>query len=147
MNKQDELKDDILSRYITPEKIEKAPSGFTGRVMTRIRTEKITVSSRKSFLSEYKVPVISLGITVLLIATAIFTSSADKDASPVISFLKPVGQLIDTVMKFGFLKIEKFSVPGWVTYSMTAILLLTVFDRALNSLFHRRAQRRNGITA
>ncbi len=138
MNKQDELKDDILSRYIRPEKIEKAPSGFTGRVMTRIRTEKIT-ASRKSFLSEYKVPVISLGITVLLIVTAIFTSSADKDASPVISFLKPVGQLIDTVMKFGFLKMEKFSVPGWVTYAMAGIILLLVFDRVLSVLFHRRA--------
>jgi hypothetical protein len=144
MNKQEEFKDDILTRYIRPEKIDKAPAGFTGRVMTRIRTEKITVTTGNRFFSEYKVPLISFGITVLLIITVVITYSANKD-SLFIAYLKPVSDLIDSVAKISFGKLEAISVPGWFGYSMTGILLLAVFDRVLNTLFHKEG--RKGVKA
>ena len=56
MNKSEEFNEDILNRYINPEKIEKAPAGFTDRVMNSIQTEKIPSAAGKSFLSNYKIP-------------------------------------------------------------------------------------------
>lgn len=146
MNKREEFNDDILSRYIRPEKIDKAPAGFTGRVMTYIRTEKTGIPSGNRFLSEYKVPVISFGITVLLIVTAMITYFANKD-SLFIAWLKPLSDLIDSVTKVSFGKLEEISVPGWVAYSMTGILLLAIFDRVLSVLFHRREETKKGVKA
>jgi hypothetical protein len=35
----EEFKDDLLRQYITSERIEKAPEGFTSKVMTRIQVD------------------------------------------------------------------------------------------------------------
>ena len=41
MNNQEKYKEDLLRQYINPEKIEKAPEGFTSKVMTRIQLETL----------------------------------------------------------------------------------------------------------
>ena len=33
--------EDVLRQYINPERIEKAPEGFTSKVMTRIQVETV----------------------------------------------------------------------------------------------------------
>jgi hypothetical protein len=57
MNKQDQYEEDILRQYINPERIEKAPIGFTAKTMTRIRIEtqsvKVPEVSTKSLVSWY----------------------------------------------------------------------------------------------
>jgi hypothetical protein len=137
MNKQEEFGSDLLSRYIRPGKISKAPSGFTGRVMTRIRSEKITASKERHFLSEYKVPLISSGVMLLLVIAAVITNSAAEDSS-VIAFLKPVSDLINRVSAFNIGKLQELKIPGWFAYTMTGIFILTMFDGVMYSLFKRR---------
>ena len=77
MNKQDKYDEDLLSRYINPDGIEKAPEGFNTKVMSLIKTEnepvKAAVRPRKRSL----VPVISGAVTVLLIAL-VFLIPGDK---------------------------------------------------------------------
>ena len=57
MDKQEKYSDDPLSSYINPERIEKAPEGFTARVMSAIETEivqvKVTDKNRKRTLVPY----------------------------------------------------------------------------------------------
>ena len=43
MNKSEKLHEDILIRYINPEKIEKAPEGFTEKIMTTDSVGKGTI--------------------------------------------------------------------------------------------------------
>ena len=55
MDKQEKHTEDFLSQYINPERIEKAPEGFTSKVMSIIETEKIPV--RAAVKSKKRTPV------------------------------------------------------------------------------------------
>jgi hypothetical protein len=136
MNKSKEFNEDILTRYIKPGKAEKAPAGFTARVMTRIQLDKVPSVSRNRFLINYKVPLIYSGITIVLILSAVITSSADN-GSAITAVLKPLSDLINALPKINFERLTGISMPGWIIYIMIGIFMLSIFDRALNKLFHR----------
>jgi hypothetical protein len=136
MNKSEEFNEDILSRYIKPGKIENAPAGFTGRVMTRIRMEKIPSVAGNRFLLNYKIPLIYSFITLALIISAVITSSTDND-SAIFKILKSLSDLINALPKINYEKLTGISIPGWIIYIMIGIFMLCIFDRALNLLFHR----------
>lgn len=136
MNKSEDFNKDILTRYISPEKIEKAPAGFSERLMTRIQVEKIPSVGRNHFLLNYKIPLVSGIITAALIISAVITSSPASD-SPIISFLKPLSDLLTALPKINFEKFAGITFPGLTIYIALGIFLLSLFDRALNIFFHR----------
>jgi hypothetical protein len=143
MNKQKEFEDDILARYITPGKIEKAPEGITGRVMSRIRMEKIPESAGKSFLLIHKIPVISFLIILGLISAAVIVSSTGKQ-SPLVPALKPLVDLVNELPKFNFGKISGITIPVWSVYTMIGIFFLFIFDLALGTFFGRERKEGKG---
>jgi hypothetical protein len=136
MNKSEEFNEDILSRYINPEKIEKAPGGFTEKIMTRIQIEKVTSPVTNSYLKNLKVPLISGLITVALIVSAILVSATDMD-SAIFSVLKPLIDIRNSFPEINFDKLTGFTLPGWMIYITLGIFMLSIFDRTLNALFHR----------
>ena len=136
MNKSEELNKDILDRYIKPEKIEKAPAGFTDRVMNRIKTEKIPSAAGNNFLSNYRIPLIYIGVTLVFLIFAVITTPTENDTA-VYSVLKQLGDLTYFLPKFNFEKLAGFTIPGWFIYISIGMFMLSVFDRALNALFNR----------
>jgi len=136
MNNQEKYNDDLLRKYISPEKIEKAPEGFTSRVMAHIQIETIPSAVTGGLKKKNLVPVISAVVTILLIAAAFLIPGSESD-----SLTSEVLDLIKST-KFSLPEIDlssifRLNLPSVLIYVFIGILLLTVFDRALYGIFHR----------
>jgi len=127
---------DILEKYISAGMSEKAPDGFTNKVMTRIMFEK-AVSREESLFQRLKIPITVGLISVVLIAfITIFSSPSENlwlkaasDAMQNITFKMP--SLSDGIVPTG-------NIPVIIIYTCIAIFLLSLFDIGLKNLFHRK---------
>jgi hypothetical protein len=136
MNNQEKYKEDLLRQYINPERIEKAPEGFTSKVMSALQTEILPLMRAEKVKKKNLVPVISAVVTILLIASAFLIPGSQTD-----SLAKPVLSLIKNI-KFSMPEINLSSIfqltfPSVTMYVFIGILILSVFDRALYGIFHR----------
>jgi hypothetical protein len=136
MNSQEKHSDDLLSKYITPERIEKAPDGFTSKVMTLVRLEKSHLVSEERSWKKNLVPVISVTVTVLLIVSAYLIPSGKTDsiANPVLSLIKNLKLSFPDV---NVSSVFRLSLPSVMMYAIVGIIILTVFDRALSRVFKK----------
>jgi hypothetical protein len=134
MNNLEKKKEDLLRRYLDPERIEKAPKGFTANVMTRIQMETDTEKGR--LRNRNFIPFISSGITILLIISAILVPGNQNDplAKPVLELFKNIKISIPVI---DISPIFSFNLPVLLIYVIIGIFILTLFDRALYGLFHR----------
>lgn len=136
MSYQETFKKDLLRQNINSEMIEKAPAGFTSRVMTRIQTETEPLKrevreSRKSII-----PLISVSLTIILIISAYLFPAETSD----ISFLEGINlnQITDfPVFKINLDTLFSYNMPALLTYLFISILILTIFDSVLNRIFDR----------
>ncbi|MCX6321293.1 MAG: hypothetical protein NTX93_05725, partial [Bacteroidia bacterium] len=82
------------------------------------------------------VPVISAAITILLIIAAFLIPGSETDLSalPVVELIKNINVSLPEI---NLTSIFSFNLPALMIYVFIGILILTVFDRALNMLFHR----------
>jgi hypothetical protein len=136
MNNQEKYNDDPLRHYINPEMIEKAPEDFTSKVMARIELEKVSSLSAPRSRKINLVPVVSITVIILLLAV-VFTIPVTKDdplTMTVINFLNNIKSWVPDVNLTG---LSKISLPSVLIYILIGILVLTFFDRALYSIFHR----------
>lgn len=136
MNKQ-EMNDDVLMRkYLNPEKIEKAPDGFTSKTLTRIQIETQSAKVNKGLLVKNRVPIISAAITAGLILAAIIIPAGETESvgSTIWKYIQDLEFALPVVNNNYF---NDLSLPGWFSYAMLGILLLGFFDRALFGIFHR----------
>jgi hypothetical protein len=136
MNNIEKHTDDLLREFITPERIEKAPDGFTSKVMTLVRLEKSHLLPAERPWKKNLVPMISVVVTVLLLVSAFLIPSGKTDiiANPVLNIIKK--------LKFSFPDINisslfRLSLPSVMMYVIVGIIILTVFDRALARIFKR----------
>ena len=81
MNNQEKYNEDRLKQYINHETIEKAPDEFTSKVMARIRTEVVTEKEAGRLRNRNLVPVISAGITIILLVAAFLITGNKADSS------------------------------------------------------------------
>jgi hypothetical protein len=136
MNKDGNFKNDMLRWYINPEKKEKAPEGFTSKVMTIIRFEtQLSPVVKKSEKTNY-VPVISTAVFILLVAVTLLLPDSKSDI-----FNLPVFDLIKN-LRFSLPEpdlssIFRITLPSVAIYVFIGVLMLTLFDRALFKIFHR----------
>lgn len=136
MNNLGKYNDDLIRQYISPEKIEKAPEGFTSKVMTRIQIETIPLVVAQRSRKKNLVPLISAAVTLLLIVAAFLIPGSESE-----SLTTAVQDLIKSI-KFSLPEINlssifRLNLPSVTMYVFVGILLLTLFDRALYRIFHR----------
>jgi hypothetical protein len=136
MNKHEEFKDDLLRQYITSERIEKAPEGFTSKVMTRIQVDTSSLLVEEKSRKKNLVPFISSVVTVLLIASAVLIQGSQSDslANPVFSLIKNIKF---SVPEINLSSIFRLSLPSVLMYVFIGMIILSLFDRALYVIFHR----------
>jgi len=137
MNNQEVCKEDLLRHFISPEKIEKAPEGFTSNVMTRVHLlETSPLIPAKRPWKKNLVPAISAAVIVLLIASALLIPGSQPDslANPALSLFK---NLKFSMPAINMSSIFRFTLPSVMIYAFIGILILTLFDRALYRIFHR----------
>jgi hypothetical protein len=136
MIKQEKHGDDLLKQFINPEMIEKAPEGFTTNLMMRINTETDPVKVKSGKPNRNYIPVISVAFTIILVMAAFLLSGGETDPSalPFTDLLKNVKL---SLPDFNFASLFRFSLPSVVIYIFIGILVLSLFDRALDGAFHR----------
>jgi hypothetical protein len=136
MNNKEEFKDDLLRKYITSERIEKAPEGFTSKVMTRIQVDTSPLMVAEKSRKKNLVPFISSVVTVLLIASAVLIPGTQSDslANPVFSLIKNIKF---SVPELNLSSIFQLTLPSVLMYVFIGMLILSLFDRALYGIFHR----------
>jgi hypothetical protein len=136
MNNQDKYKKDALREYITPEKIEKAPEGFTSKVMTLIQLNAHSFSVAERSRGKNLVPLISAIVTILLIASAFLIpgSKSGSSALPVLSYIKNIKL---SMPELNMSSLFHLTFPSVVIYSLLGLLVLGIFDGALYGIFKR----------
>lgn len=136
MDKQEKHTEDFLSQYINPERIEKAPEGFTSKVMSIIETEKIpvraAVKSKKRTLVPY---IFSVFIIILIITTFFIPETGNRTILiPALEFLKTIKLDLPEIDTNNIFSIN---LPTTIVYGLIGILLLSFLDKALYKVFHR----------
>jgi hypothetical protein len=134
MNRPDNFEDDILRQFIDTARIDKAPEGFTQKVMTRVRFETKPDRIRESLWRRIRIPAISASITLILAIIASILPDTGAKTPPGLKFIQNIS-LPD--FKFNFDSYFNFNLPVLVTYLLVAIVFLLIFDKALSGLFHR----------
>lgn len=134
MNNEEKYTEDLLRHYISPEKIEKAPEGFTSKVMSAIQKGNSTVKAPVRLRNKSLVPAISAAVIVILIASAFLIPGKDDSMSlPALEFLKNIKVLLPQINLTSFFRIN---VPLTLIYGIVGILILSLLDRALYGVFH-----------
>jgi hypothetical protein len=136
MNSQEKHTEDFLRQYIDPERVEKAPEGFTSKVMTRIQFEKQPSELAQSVWRRISVPVISGTVILLLLAAAFLipVSESDSMALPVLKLFKNIKSSLPEV---DLSSVFNLTLPSVLFYVFIGIFVLTLLDRALGKIFHR----------
>jgi hypothetical protein len=136
MNNQVKHNDDLLRKYINPEEIEKAPEGFTLKVMTAVQIEPVQSKYSFSFSGKYLVPVISASVILILVLVTLLLPGSNNDSllSPALDVLKKIKI---SLPEFDISSFLNFNIPVTLVYVLIGILILSLFDRALNVVFHR----------
>jgi hypothetical protein len=136
MDNGNKFNDDLLRKYIRPEKIEEAPEGFTSRVMFRIGSETAPVKVAGHFWKKNLVPAVSCLVTLLLILSALLLPESQPDTTlPFLNFLKNIKLSLPETDLSGLLKLN---LPSVTIYTIIGIACLSVFDKALSGIFKRR---------
>jgi len=128
MNNREMNDEDLLRKFLNPEKIERAPGGFTTKTLTRIRIENRSSVEHDGFFARNRVPVISAVIIAGLIIAAILIPAGET------------GSLGSEVWKYFRdieLKLPGLNLPKWASYAMIGIFVMGFFDRALSGIFHK----------
>ncbi len=138
MNKQNINEADKLKKYLKAERIEKAPEGFTYRLMKNIQAEPLPSRRQGILKPPVIIPVISFSLIVLFLISA-FTSSSERTNSPIQKISDYLGSLKMPLPEGIFSQPGSINMhmPDIITYLIAAIFMLALFDRAL-SLFFRR---------
>lgn len=136
MNNPEKHKEDSLWNYINKEATENAPAGFTAKVMTAIHKEQVPVRKSLLFSRKNLVPAVSATVVIILILLTLLLPGNKNDVlfSSAIDALKSIKI---SIPEFDISSILSFEIPATLVYVMLGILILSLFDRALNTLFHR----------
>jgi hypothetical protein len=136
MNKSGSNENDTLFSYLKPEKLEKAPEGFTEKIMARINVEPSPLRTGWKLRNKnFTIPLVSIIVIFSLIVSAALTGNAGDS-----NYLTGFEKFLNSIRIPSF-KIESFSVftlPVVLIYIAFGLLILSVLDIALNKLFHHR---------
>ena len=127
---------DLLKEYIIPGKMDKAPEGFTQRVMTRILLENAATEGKTKW-KKLGVPLTAVFISLILLSlTAVFYSQPDT------SYLSGITNIIDgfnqKILVTGSKLLTDFNIPVILIYTSVGIFLLSVFDFGLQRVLNRK---------
>jgi hypothetical protein len=136
MNKQEQYNEDLLRKLINPERIEKAPEGFTSKTMTRIHIENQSERVKNGFFAKNRVPLISAAITIGLTIAAVMVP-ANETGSAGSAIWKYFESIKFTLPGINNIYLQNLNIPGWISFAIIGIFLLGFFDRALLGIFHK----------
>ncbi|HEX2969646.1 MAG TPA: hypothetical protein VHO46_11150 [Bacteroidales bacterium] len=124
MRDDKDVKDDILSEYLRAGDREPAPEGFSSKIMSHVYMETKPVRKEKT----YGIPVISAVVFLALIIAAMLI--------PHDTFTLPFN--LPGSFSIAFPDIPDRKLPLTAGYIITGIIIIALFDSALNLIFRRK---------
>jgi hypothetical protein len=139
MNKQEKYDEDLLKTFLNPDRIEKAPEGFTSKTITRIQIEKQSSGLTRRLFSKNLVPLVSLVVfgALIIVSVALSTNDSYPAGSVIWRYLQNPGISLPEINNDFF---QNLRIPGWVPYSFMGFFLLVFFDRILFGIFHKQGK-------
>ena len=137
MNNQEKHIDENLKKYLGLEMMERAPEGFTSKVMTRAQMVPVAEKHDRVVLNRSLVPYVSIAVSLILIFAAFLlqgTGTTYKTPSLLTDLFKTVNLILPKVDLSTLFRI-KF--PEFMIYVFFGVFVLAIFDIGLNRLFHR----------
>jgi hypothetical protein len=136
MNTLQQFEDDRMRKLLTSGPIEKAPSGFSEKVMSMVSAEAARVSVVEKRSKSNLIPVISVMVTLILILSVLLVPAKGFDL-PVPAWLKVIKNVTTAHSGFDLNSLLNFNLPWYLPYLFLCIFFLTFFDRGLNGIFQR----------
>ena len=133
MSNKEKYKEDLLRYYINPEKIENAPEGFTSRVMSGVQLINSPGKAAEKLRNRNFVPLISVSVTLLLLALAIFIPV--KSDSLTLFARELIGSIKVPLPQLDLTSFFNFNLPPTLVYGLIGILILSILDRVLSRVF------------
>jgi hypothetical protein len=133
MDNQEKYTDDFLRKYIIPERSEKAPEGFTSKIMTRVQLETKAVEKAHS---KNFVPLISVIVTLLLIAAA-FLIPGSQNGKLFDTATSLINNINIQLPSIDLSSVFSLTLPSITLYVVIGIFVLTLFDKALQGIFRK----------
>lgn len=125
---------DFLAEYINPGKKEKAPHGFTEKILEELGKEKVKQKTPGILRSAMRVPVISALTTgILFILAIVFLSHSDNSFGS--DFFLSIQNIKLTLPEINLDALVSFTIPAVIFYLLIGFFTLTIFDRLLKRLF------------
>ncbi len=130
MKSREKIELDILRQYLDPESIEKAPNGFTSRIMSQLLMEVEPLKQKRN----NRIPVISALVTAFFILIAVLIPGSSPDLT-VPDIFKNISISLPEIGKGWF---SGFHLPEILLYIVASCIILTIFDAALYGYFHKQ---------
>jgi len=136
MNISKEYNENLMKDYFNASAIEKAPAGFTEKVMTIVSLEPKPVKAREKLITRYLIPLITVVVTLILTGAVLIIPATTYDFTgiPLVNIIKNMSLPVVNVDMDSLFHI---ALPGYLPYLFLCILFLTLFDKGLSGLFHR----------
>jgi hypothetical protein len=127
---------DPLTRYLNAGKTEKAPIGFTSKVMENVRLEAVPGVRRGIFQRIATIPVVSfIVIITLLLAALIFKGNQSDILTSYITSL--FSNLKMQLPAIDLKPVLDFNLPEVMIWVIAGLAILSIFDRALQGFFQK----------
>jgi hypothetical protein len=136
MDNQGRFKEDLISQYINPDRIEKTPEGFTSKVMALIETEKIPVKPAEKYRKRTLVPYL-FSVFIIVLTIIVYFLPGGENQTLLIPALELLKDTKLTMPEIDFSYIFSIHLPSTMIYGLIGILLLSFLDKALFRVFHR----------
>lgn len=130
MKNKEKIESDILRQYIDAEKIEKAPKGFTSRIMSQALLEAEPLKQKKN----NHIPAISALVTTVFIMIAVLIPGSSHKLN-VPDILQNISIPLPGILKNWF---SGFHPPEILLYIVAGCFILTILDAALYGFFNRQ---------
>ncbi len=138
MNNQEKHIDDNLKKFVGPEMSEKAPEGFTSKVMTRIQMMPVSEKTDRVVLKRSLVPYVSAAVILILITASYILQGVDTSPQSPTIFTNMLNNINLSLPKVNLSSLFRIKFPEFLSYIFFGLFFLALFDRGLYKLFHRR---------
>lgn len=127
---------DPLRDFINPGNIERAPADFTSGIMNLVRNEPLPQKNIRSLIKRNSFLIYSFAVTgLLLLAAFLMPDSNENLFSAYISGI--IKNIKISVPDVSFQTILSGNTQSFIIYILFAVLMLSLFDIALNQRFSR----------
>ena len=135
MNIENDYKEDLLGQFLNQEMIEKAPEGFTSKVMTQVQIDAIAINTPVRIKNKNLVPLISFSVTIMLILAAFLIP--DNTESISLPFAEIFKNLKISLPDIDLTNLLSSGLPDFMLWVFIGIFTLTLFDSFLSIFFNR----------